>query len=356
VTVRVGVIGVGNIGQDHIRRLTRRVAGAEVVAVSDVDTDRAEAVARQTPGARVFPTGQGLIRADEVEAVLVASWGPTHEEFVLAAIEADKPVFCEKPLAPTSDECLRILDAEMARGRRLVQVGFNRRYDLAYRQMKATLVDGGLGTPLMAHCAHRNPSVPPHYVGGMPITDTAIHEIDIMRWLFHQEITAARVLKPPRTSRAKPDLQDPLIVLMEMSSGAIVDVEVFVTLAYGYDIRCEVVCELGTVALGDGSPVVVRKDNLRSDRVSSDFQERFAQSYENEVQEWVDSVARGEATGPSSWDGYAATAVADACLAALDSGERVSVEMRQRPAFYGPAGALTAVLASGGCAYAGRGG
>jgi len=343
MSVRVGVIGVGNIGQDHIRRLTRKVAGAQVVAVSDVDASRAEAMAQRIPGASVFPTGQGLIRADEVDAVLVASWGPTHEEYVLAAIEANKPVFCEKPLAPTTDECLRILDAEMARGRRLVQVGFNRRYDPAYRQMKSTLADGTLGPPLMAHCAHRNPSVPPHYVGGMPITDTAIHEIDIVRWLFDQEITATRVLKPRRTSRAKAELQDPLIVLMEMADGALVDVEVFVTLAYGYDIRCEVVCELGTVALGDGSPIVLRKDNLRSDRVPTDFQERFAQSYENEVQEWVDSVAGGEASGPSAWDGYAATAVADACLAALDSGERVRVEMRERPASYGPAAALAAV-------------
>jgi myo-inositol 2-dehydrogenase / D-chiro-inositol 1-dehydrogenase len=343
MSVRVGVIGVGNIGQDHIRRLTRRVAGSQVVAVSDVDASRAEAVAQRVPGARVMPTGQDLIHAEEVDAVLVASWGPTHAEYVLAAIEADKPVFCEKPLAPTTDECLRILDAEMARGRRLVQVGFNRRYDPAYRQMKSTLVEGTLGTPLLAHCAHRNPSVPDHYVGGMPITDTAIHEIDIVRWLFDQEIAAARVLKPPRTSRAKPELQDPLIVLMEMAGGAIVDVEVFVTLAYGYDIRCEVVCELGTVALAGGSPVVVRKDNLRSDRVPNDFQERFAQSYENEVQEWVDSVINGEAAGPNSWDGYAATAVADACLAALDSGERLRVEMRQRPALYRPAGALAGV-------------
>jgi myo-inositol 2-dehydrogenase/D-chiro-inositol 1-dehydrogenase len=95
MSVRVGVIGVGNIGQDHVRRLTRTVAGAQVVAVSDVDLARTQAVAEGVPGARALPTGQDVIRADEVDAAVVASWGQTHEEYVLAAIEARKPVLCE---------------------------------------------------------------------------------------------------------------------------------------------------------------------------------------------------------------------------------------------------------------------
>ena len=189
-----------------------------------------------------------------MDAVLVASWGPTHEEHVLAAIAAGKPVFCEKPLATTEEACLRILDAEMASGRRLVQVGFMRRYDAGYQALKAALGDGGIGTPLLMHCAHRNPSVPPYgfTTEGM-ITDSAMHEIDLVRWLFDEDIVAAGILKPRRSSEAGADLHDPLIVLLEMASGILVDVEVFVNARYGYDIRGEIVGERGTVSLADAT-------------------------------------------------------------------------------------------------------
>ena len=178
MTVGVGVIGVGMIGQDHIRRITQVLTGGAVVAVNDVDAVRAGQVAAGLAGAAVHATAAELIADDAVEAVLVASWGPAHEEQVVAAIEAGKPVFCEKPLAPTSDACLRIMDAEMAAGRRLVQVGFMRRYDAGYQAMKATVDDGGIGAPLLMHCAHRNPSVPPYgFTTEMIISDSAVHEI-----------------------------------------------------------------------------------------------------------------------------------------------------------------------------------
>jgi myo-inositol 2-dehydrogenase/D-chiro-inositol 1-dehydrogenase len=210
--------------------------------------------------------------------------------------------------------------------------------------MKATLdgagpdgagPDGdGLGAPLLMHCAHRNPSVPDYFTTDMIISDSAVHEIDIVRWLFGEEIVAASVLTPRRTSRAPDGLQDPLILLLETASGALVDDELFVSARYGYDVRGEVVCETGTVALADVSEVTVRTQNRHSGRVPVDWRDRFIRAYDTELQEWLDAVAAGTSTGPTSWDGFAAAAVTDAALEALRTGQRTAVSMPERPEFY----------------------
>ena len=338
MTVRVGVVGTGMIGQDHIRRITQVLTGGTVTAVNDVDAERAGQVAAGLPGTTVHPTAAGLIADDNVDAVLVASWGLAHEEQVVAAIAAGKPVFCEKPLAPASDACLRIMEAEMEAGRRLVQVGFMRRYDAGYKAMKATLDDGSLGAPLLMHCAHRNPSVPPYgFTTDMIISDSSVHEMDIARWLFGEEIVAATVLQPRRSREAPDGLQDPLILLLEMAGGALVDDELFVSARYGYDVRGEVVCETGTVALADVGEVTVRTANRQGSRVPVDWRDRFIRAYDTELQDWLNAVAAGASTGPSSWDGYAAAAVTDAARQALRSGQRTAVTMAERPDFYAKA-------------------
>ena len=331
--LRVGVIGTGMIGQDHIRRMTTVLSSVTVTAVADVDADTALRVGAGI-GATVHPTGEDVIADPAVDAVVVCSWGPTHEQYVLAAIGAGKSVFCEKPLATTAAACLRIVDAEIAFGSRLVQVGFMRRYDEAYRALKQVVDGGEIGAPLMMHCAHRNPSVPGYYQKESAITDTAVHEIDMVRWMFGEEIAAARVLVPRKSGNGG-DLEDPLFLLLEMAGGALVDVELSVNIKYGYDIRGEVVGENGTAALGELSAVTVRRGGQASAPVPADWRERFIRAYDVEFQEWIDSVAAtGRPAGPSAWDGYAAAVSCDAALVALHSGERAPVTLADQPKLY----------------------
>ena len=323
------------IGQDHIRRITHVLSGGIVVAVTDLNVARAEQVAARLPAATAYPAARDLIADGGVDAVLVASWGAAHEEHVLAAISAGKPVFCEKPLAPTGEACLRIVEAEMAAGRRLVQVGFMRRYDAGYHALKSALEAGEIGTPLLMHCAHRNPSAPPYgFTTEMMVTDSAVHEIDLVRWLFGEDIVATNVLKPRRSSKGSVELHDPLIVLLETASGVLVDVEVFVNATYGYDIRGEIVGERGTVTLAEAGGAVLKQEGRRSGRVPADWRERFSRAYDAELQDWLKAVAAGSCSGPSAWDGYAAAAAAESCLEALRTGRRTAVSLPERPDFY----------------------
>ena len=169
---------------------------------------------RRPTGAEVFDTPEALIASDRVQAVVICSWGPAHEEQLLASIAAGKPVFCEKPLVTSEAAALRVMDAEVAFGRRLVQVGFMRRFDADYRRLKAVIDGGSLGAPLLYHSVHRNASVPEGlYTSDMPLNDTLVHDADIARWLLDDEVTGVEVRVPrrntPRQGPARPGLRAP---------------------------------------------------------------------------------------------------------------------------------------------------
>ena len=333
MTINVGIIGVGMIGQDHIRRLTQVLPGAAVVAVTDVNAEQAENVAAGVPGAKAFATGQELIANDSVDAIVVCSWGPTHEEYVLAAIGAGKPVFCEKPLATTQEACLRIIEAEV--------------------RLRPPARPGRLHAPLRRRLPghegcrrQRRDRQPIDHVQRppQPRGAPALHQGDgdhqhrrarhrHRPWLLGEEIVSAQVLKPRKNSLGG-DLEDPLLTILETKSGALIQIETNVNIRYGYDIRGEIVGEQGTVSLAESTPVIVRRGGTFSGRVTQDWRERFIRAYDIEFAEWLDAVASGGEFGPSSWDGYAAAVVTDAAVQALHSGQRVDVTMPDKPALY----------------------
>ncbi|GGX67852.1 Gfo/Idh/MocA family protein [Streptomyces fructofermentans] len=330
----VAVIGTGKMGADHVRRLHEVTNGARVAAVADVDAERAKRAADGIEGCSVHTDPIAAMRADGVEAVLIASPGPAHEAALLAAFAHDLPVLCEKPLTPDAASALRVLEAERRLGHRRVQVGFMRRYDTEYARLKSLLDSGELGRPLMLHNRHRNVSTPPGFTSAMLISDSVVHEMDITRWLLGQEITAVTVLCPTPSGNAPEGLRDPQLVLFETDGGAVVDVEINVNCGFGYQVQAEVVCERGTARIGDGHALVTTAAGRWGGAVAQDFVERFEDAYDRQMQAWVDATRRGEVTGPSAWDGYATAAVCEAGVRAQTGGGRIAVELVERPDFY----------------------
>ncbi|PZS13547.1 MAG: inositol 2-dehydrogenase [Pseudonocardiales bacterium] len=330
--VRTGVIGVGLMGAEHARLLSHAVSGSEVSAVFDVDTQRAETAAASSDS-RVLDDPMVLIKDDAVDAVLIASSDDTHEQFVLACLAAGKPVLCEKPLAPDVDGCLRILQAESDAGRQLVSVGFMRRYDPGYGELKDALRGGALGRALLMHCVHRN-SAAPGQSSATLISGSAVHEIDTARWLLDEELLTVTVHRP-RASAGSGAMQDPMLLVFASASGVLVDVEVFLNAAYGYDVRCEVVGEAGTVLLDSPAPTSRRVAGQFTRALPADWRSRFAEAYRLELQDWVDGIAAAEPVrGASAWDGYVATEVAGAGIRAFGTGGRQDVVLRDKPALY----------------------
>jgi myo-inositol 2-dehydrogenase / D-chiro-inositol 1-dehydrogenase len=327
--LRIAVLGVGLMGADHVARITNNISNARVVVVNDYMSEKAEQVAASVPGARVVGDPLDAIADPDVDAVVLATPGPTHEKQLLACLEHDKPVLCEKPLTTDVETSLAVVKREAELGKRLIQVGFMRRFDHEYAQLKA-LIDGGeFGEPLVLHCAHRNPAVPHGFDSAMVVRDSLVHEVDVTRFLFDEEIASIQIIKPAPNPAAPQGLADPQIAIMRTESGKYVDVELFVTTGVAYEVRTELVGEKGSAMIGLDVGLVRKGAPGRwGGRITPGFRERFGQAYDTEFQRWVDAVHAGiNVDGPDAWDGYAAAAVCEAGVESLNSGRPVEVNI-----------------------------
>ena len=331
--LRIGVVGTGMIGKEHIKRFLNVIKGAVVVAVTDVLEESGRAVAEQY-GLRFEKTAEDLINAPDVDVVVVTTPGFAHAEIVLKAIAAGKHCFCEKPLAETAADCKRIMDAEMKFGKKLVQVGFMRRYDKGYRQIKEIINSGTIGDPILVKCAHRAPDMGPEFSSPMMVTECMIHEIDILHWLTDDVYVSGQMIIPRHSKNCRGKQSDPQVMILRTKKGLFLMVEAFVACDFAYDIQCEVVCDEGTVRLPDPSKPEVRRKGQNCTALEMSWMYRFMDAYNVEIQEWVDSVRADNIVGPNSWDGYVAAVTADVCVKAQTSGAIEPIPLEECPVFY----------------------
>jgi predicted dehydrogenase len=264
-----------------------------------------------------------LVHDEAVDAVVIASADATHAALVQECLAARKPVLCEKPLAPTAEECRRLVEAErevVGEGVPLVSVGFMRRFDPGYLEMKNRLRSGAVGTPVLLHCVSRGVAAP-HATSALSITGSAVHEFDTVPWLLDSSITAVS-WHAPRSVTPVETLQDPQVLLLHSADGVLTTVEVFLNAGYGYDIRCELVGTQGTVSLAEPVRTVVDTQLARGTSYAADWRPRFADAYRLQLQAWVDATLAGTATPLATAEsGWRAMVVAETAIAAMHAGD-----------------------------------
>ena len=336
VSIRIAIIGAGIMGADHARIFAYDLPGATVQVVCDFSPDPARALAHEIGAADVASDPMAVIARADVDAVVIASPDATHAPLALASIAAGKPVLCEKPLSQSSTECLAVMQAEIAAGRKWLQLGFMRRFDQSYAEMKAALTDGSLGRALMMHNFHRNVTTPAtDFVASMAITNSAPHEFDVVRYVLNADYTTISAFQPKRSDA----LVAPVFMVLETTDGQLVNIEINNNAAYGYDVRAELVGEKASISMA--APLHSRRDAALTQTTpyAQDWRLRYAEAYRSQNRAFLRFVRTGEFSpiASTAWDGYAAAIVAEAGVRALHEGRKVPVQMTAKPALYGAA-------------------
>jgi myo-inositol 2-dehydrogenase / D-chiro-inositol 1-dehydrogenase len=323
MSVGVGLIGAGVMGSEHARLLGRDIPGAHLAGVFDAEAARARSAAN---GAAVFSSPFALIGSDQVDAVIVAAPDAKHAELTLACLASGKPVLCEKPLASSAAEALGVVEAEVALNRLLIQVGYMRRFDPGYREMKRIRDEGGLGAIVLLHNVHRNAAAPEWFTGPMALTNSFVHEIDVTRWLTGSEMVSAHVSAGPGG--------DPLIIAMRTDRDEIISTEVFMNAAYGYHVHAELVGRSGSVALAPPTLTMRNRNGAGGHSYPENWIPRFAEAYRLQLTAWIRAMSTGVPAGASAWDGYVASAVAEQLVGALAESREGRLAYAPRPQLY----------------------
>ena len=322
--VRLAMIGLGNMGTAHLEIFASMQPQAQISAVADSHVAFVDRAAAAVPTAAAFHDPLECVNTADVDAVVVATADETHYEIVRASIARGLHVLCEKPLTTTAEQSWQLVDDERAAGRRLVQVGFMRRFDADYQHVYRTVQSGRCGEPVLINQRHRNPLAVIKFDETELITSSASHDIDVFRWLSGADVRQVSAI----TTTSQDGSAVIVVLTLSSMSGVIGVMELGRGPGLGYDIGCDVVGGRGALSLASGPAA----DNDAAQPNPDAWMERFHEAYRSQDAAWLANVAGvsgGPNIGASAYDGYAVNAVIDAALASLATGRAELV--RQEP-------------------------
>lgn len=308
--IRVGVIGAGRIGKIHARNLATKIPGAQVTVIADPIYESACELAEQLRIPLATADYQEVINSPGVEAVAICSSTNTHATMITEAARAKKHIFCEKPIAyhlPKIDEALSIVEQAGV----LLQIGFNRRFDPNFKKVREMVAAGKIGQPHLLRITSRDPAPPPvEYikVSGGIFFDMTIHDFDMARYLIGSEVeelyAAGGVMVDPQIGEAG-DI-DTAVVTLRFQNGVIGTIDNSRKAVYGYDQRVEVFGSGGMVLVNNETPdrtIYGNAEGMQLARPLYFFLERYAQSFVDEMKEFIGAIQTGSTPPVTGTDG-----------------------------------------------------
>ena len=330
--LKVGIIGAGRIGSLHAKSICYNVPTACVVGITDIYTENAKKVADELSIPKVYADYKEMLADPEVEAVLVCSSTDTHADIAIEAAAAGKHIFCEKPVDLTPAKVEAVIEAVKKAGVKL-QVGFNRRFDHNFANIRSMVNDGKIGDVHIVKITSRDPAPPSaEYAavsGGMFI-DMTIHDFDMACFMAGSEVTEvyanATCLVDPAIGEAG-DV-DTAVISLKFANGAIGVIDNSRRAAYGYDQRVEVFGSKGAAMASNDTPtnvVYMGEDGVVADKPLYFFLERYMQSFRDEMLCFVSAVLEDKPVPATGTDGLNAILIALAAKKSAAEGRPVLI-------------------------------
>jgi myo-inositol 2-dehydrogenase / D-chiro-inositol 1-dehydrogenase len=322
--IELALFGAGQIGSIHARGIAANPM-ARLKYVVDTRPEAAERIAAATGAAivdRATALGDPAIRG-----IVIASATDTHAEIAIAAAQAGKAIFCEKPIDLALDRVDACL-AAVARAGIPFQIGFNRRFDPSFRAVRAGIDAGRVGTVELVVITSRDPAPDNEdylRVSGGLFRDMTIHDFDMARFLLGEEpveVFAAGSCLVDSVFARLGDF-DTVMVVLRTASGKLCHINNSVRAVYGYDQRIEVLGSAGMLRAANRTPTSLEysgADGIVSDKPLYFFLERYADAYAAELRGFVACIEEGRAPVPGAEDGRRAMLLAEAALASSKSG------------------------------------
>ena len=325
--VRAALVGAGRMAQTHAKALVA-VPELGLIAVCDPVAENAARLA-QTLGVAV-KTLEDTLADPEVDAVIITAPTPTHAALIQRVAKAGKHIFVEKPLSATLAEAEDVVQV-VQQTQVQCQVGFQRRFDPAYVEVKRALTAGELGQLLSFRGVSRDPAPPPleflKTSGGLML-DLGIHDLDTMRFLVGEVVevyAVGSVQKMPEL--AQYGLFDSAVATVRFENGALGTLELGLHTVYGYEIRADILGERGRLQLEMTSPLHLTRYTAEGaiKRGPQNFEERFLEAYAAELRAFATCLLENRPVSPNAEDAAKTLKLALAAQYALTNNQTVQV-------------------------------